>query len=146
MAVLLRNKLIRNRRTGDRVLHNRRGNAVVEMALVLPILLLLVFGITEFGRAWMTVNILQTAAREGARLAVVTAPDVSAVTARATAVCTAAAITPTGITVVGPANGDPERKVTVTVRAEFRVIPGKLLNMFEPVIPLSASTAMRHES
>ena len=136
MALLFRNRMIRN----------RRGSAVVEMALVLPFLLLLVFGITEFGRAWMTVNVLQTAAREGARLAVVTAPDVTAVTARATAVCAAAAITPTDITVSGPVANDLEKKVTVTVRAEFRVIPGKVLNMFEPVLPLSASTTMRHES
>jgi hypothetical protein len=42
------------------------------------ILLLVVFGITEFGRAFLTLNILNTAAREGARLAVVTAPDVDA--------------------------------------------------------------------
>ena len=33
------------------------------------------FGITEFGRAWLTMNVLTSAAREGARLAVVTAPD-----------------------------------------------------------------------
>jgi Flp pilus assembly protein TadG len=127
------------------LLRNRRGSAVVETALVLPFLLLLVFGITEFGRAWMTVNILQTASREAARLAVVTAPDVPAVQARATAVCNAAAITPTGVTVVGPGT-DPERKVTVTVTAEFRVIPGRVMHMFEAVLPLSASTSMRHES
>lgn len=127
------------------MLRNRRGNAVIETALVLPFLLLLVFGITEFGRAWMTVNILQTASREAARLAVVTAPDVAAVRARAIAVCNAAAINPTAVTVTGPISTDPERKVTVTVTAVFRVIPGKIMTMFEAVLPLSASTSMRHE-
>jgi Flp pilus assembly protein TadG len=127
------------------LLRNRRGSAVVETALVLPFLLLLIFGITEFGRAWMTVNILQTASREAARLAVVTAPDVAQVTARATAVCNAANITPTSVSVDGPA-GTLENRVTVTVTADFRVIPGKVMNMFEAVLPLSASTSMRHES
>ena len=125
---------------------NCRGNAVVEMALVLPILLLMVFGITEFGRAWMTVNVMHTATREGARLAVVTGPNVTDVETRVTEVCTAAAITPTSITVSGPAQFDPARRVTVTVTANFVVIPGKVLSMFEPVIPLSASTTMRHEA
>jgi Flp pilus assembly protein TadG len=47
---------------------------MVEFALVMPILLLLVFGVTEFSRAWMTMNVITAAAREGARLAVVTDP------------------------------------------------------------------------
>jgi Flp pilus assembly protein TadG len=66
-------------------IRQKRGQSVVELALVLPLLLLVLFGITEFGRAWMTQNVLTSAAREGARLAVVTAPDVGLVTARVTA-------------------------------------------------------------
>jgi Flp pilus assembly protein TadG len=129
------------------LIKNRRGNAVVETALVLPILLLLVFGITEFGRAWMTVNVMYTASREGCRIAVVTGPDDTLVNARVNQVMSAANLTPTSITRNGPSGLDPvERKVTVTVTSDFVVIPGKVLNMFEPVIHLSASTTMRHES
>jgi Flp pilus assembly protein TadG len=43
--------------------------ALVEFAIVLPILLLIVFGIVDFGRALYTVNNLTSAVREGARLA-----------------------------------------------------------------------------
>ncbi len=46
---------------------NRRAVAAVEMAFVLPILVLLTFGAIEFGRAVMVCNVLTTAAREGAR-------------------------------------------------------------------------------
>jgi len=105
-----------------------------------------VFGITEFSRAWMTVNILTQAAREGARLAVVTAPDVAQVNARVNEVCTAAGVTPSGITVVPPSPTDPERRVTVTVQADFQVIPGTILGTFSGTIPLSATSVMRHES
>lgn len=44
-----------------------RGAAMVEMALVLPILVLLVFGIIEFGRAYNAQITLTHAAREGVR-------------------------------------------------------------------------------
>jgi Flp pilus assembly protein TadG len=114
--------------------------------MVLPLLLLVVFGITEFSRAWMTVNILTQASREGARLAVVTAPDVALVTARVNEVCNAAGVTTTGITVVPPSPSDPERRVTVTVQADFQVIPGNILGTFSGTIPLSATAVMRHES
>ena len=122
-----------------------RGNAVVEFAIILPILLLVLFGITEFGRAWMTVNVLYTACREGARLAVVTGPDVPAVIARVQDVLDAATITATSISVTGPDPGDTQRRVTVTASADFAVIPGNILGPFSGTIPLQASTSMRHE-
>ena len=45
----------------------RRGTAVVEMAVIAPLLLMLVFGTIEFGRALMVQQILTNASREGAR-------------------------------------------------------------------------------
>src|SRR5258706_8276710 len=45
----------------------RRGNAVIEAALVLPILLYLAFGTVEFGYFFYVKNNLQGAAREGVR-------------------------------------------------------------------------------
>jgi Flp pilus assembly protein TadG len=50
---------------------SEKGQSLVEFALVVPMLLLLVFGIAEFGRAWMVKNILTGAAREASRVAVV---------------------------------------------------------------------------
>jgi Flp pilus assembly protein TadG len=44
-----------------------RGAAAVEFALVVPLLLLLVLGIAEFGRAYNIESVLAGAAREGAR-------------------------------------------------------------------------------
>lgn len=45
------------------------GAAVVEFALILPLLLLLLVGIIEFGFAWYRNQTLEAAAREGARTA-----------------------------------------------------------------------------
>jgi Flp pilus assembly protein TadG len=49
---------------------NQRGSALIEMALTLPLMLLVSAGIFEFGRAYQTWQIITNAAREGARLAV----------------------------------------------------------------------------
>lgn len=128
------------------IIRNNRGQSVVEFALILPLLFLVLFGITEFGRAWMTANILTSAAREGCRIAIVTGPTVALVQTRVTEVCTAAGVTTTSITVSGPDANDPERRVTVTVTADFQVIPGTVLGSFNGTIPLSATSVMRHET
>ena len=49
-----------------------RGATLVELALVLPILVLLVFGVVEFGRAYNAQVTLTHAAREGARVLALT--------------------------------------------------------------------------
>jgi len=59
-----------------RGLASDHGQALVEAALVLPLLLLLSVGIFEFGRAYQTYQVLTNAAREGARLAIL--PDSTA--------------------------------------------------------------------
>jgi Flp pilus assembly protein TadG len=54
-----------------------RGAAAVEFALVLPVLLLVLCGIVDFGRALHAQVVLTQAAREGARLAALGEPDAS---------------------------------------------------------------------
>jgi len=59
-----------------------RGAAMLEMALTLPLLLLVCVGILEFGRAYQTWQVLTNAAREGARVAVLPGVTDSAVQSR----------------------------------------------------------------
>lgn len=47
-----------------------RGQALLEFALILPILLMLVLGIIEFGRIWNINQMVSDTTREGARRAV----------------------------------------------------------------------------
>jgi hypothetical protein len=51
-----------------RPFRSRRGTTVVETAIVLPVFLLFVLGIIEFGHAQMVKNVLRSACRAGARL------------------------------------------------------------------------------
>ena len=55
--------------------NNERGAAAVEFALVVSILLLIVFGIVAFGRVYSELEVMESAAREGARAAAVRSPD-----------------------------------------------------------------------
>lgn len=57
-----RTQRIRNR--------SESGQALVEFLIVVPILLLLFFGIVELGAAWRTFQVVTNSAREGARAAV----------------------------------------------------------------------------
>jgi len=50
------------------------GQSMVEFALILPILLLMVLGVVDFGRAFFTYEALANAAREGARYCALNAP------------------------------------------------------------------------
>lgn len=63
--------LARARDREDPSQRGERGQDLVEFALVLPLLVLLFFGIIEFGRAVFTYNTLANAAREGARFGIV---------------------------------------------------------------------------
>jgi Flp pilus assembly protein TadG len=55
----------------SRVLRDAKGQALVEFALLLPLVMLILIGIVEFGRAWQAKQTLTDVAREGARLSVV---------------------------------------------------------------------------
>jgi len=65
-----------------RRLKSERGQALLEMAMTLPLLLLVSVSIFEFGRAYQTWQVLTNAAREGARVAVLPGTTVAGVQAR----------------------------------------------------------------
>jgi hypothetical protein len=58
------------RRLFRRDVDRNNGQALAELAIAIPVLLLLLFGIIEFGNAWRTYQVVTNAAREGARRAV----------------------------------------------------------------------------
>lgn len=53
-------------------LRNQRGQALLEAAFVVPLMVLLLLGIIEFGRGFMIANVITNAARAGARTASLT--------------------------------------------------------------------------
>jgi len=133
--------------------HSEAGMAMVEAVIVLPILLMLFFGIIEFGIAFGRWQVLSNAAREGARRAVVFRDpgtcnpgtvkgevDAAVATYAATLGMTVPAgeITLTGACATGPAT------VTVTHDHDFLFIQNFAPSVASTV-PLVGTSTMRNE-
>lgn len=65
-ASIEKKRMIRHGRFAD-----QRGQALAETGIVIVLLLLLIMGVVEFGRAFMVTNMIVHAARDGARTAAV---------------------------------------------------------------------------
>lgn len=135
-----------------------RGQALVEAAITIPILLLISVGIFEFGRAYQTWQVLTNASREGARIAIL--PGSAADSVRSVAQgymqsgqlphynTATVDVTPTTILVNG--NNVPASQVTVQYPFDF-VVLGPVARLVSPQTTLGgnltmvASTVMRNE-
>ena len=132
-------------------LRSESGASAVEFALLLPVLMMILFGIIEFGMALYRQAILTNASREGARLGIVqSVPPITtaAVDARINTYLTSAGITPGSVTRNSPfpgVGGVTGTLVTVTLTLPYTyvVLPG--LTSITPSINLVATTVMRHE-
>jgi hypothetical protein len=62
---------------GQRLMRNNKGAAMAELAITLPILLIVLFGIFEFGLIMYDKAVITNASREGARTGIVFRSDVS---------------------------------------------------------------------
>ena len=130
-------------------LRSESGASAVEFALLLPVLMMILFGIIEFGLALHRQAILTNASREGARLGIV--QSVPAITTGQIDTAINNYLGPAGIipgtvarTIVGAGGvtGVPVI-VTLTLPYTFAVLPG--LTSITPTINLVAQTVMRHE-
>ncbi len=125
-----------------KLIKQQQGQSLVEFALLLPMLVVILFGTVEFGRLWMTMNVLTGAAREGARVAAVTAPNTAQVQTAVNNVLNGASITGATITVVGP---NAANNVTVTVRINYNVLTGTIVPGISRTLQLTRTASMRWE-
>lgn len=100
--------------------NERRGAAVVEFAVVAPLLLLLVLGTIEYGRFVMIQQMLTNAAREGARRATLEGASAADVVQVVSDYCADAGITGASTTVnPDPAAATPGTAITVAAAITF---------------------------
>ena len=120
----------------------------MEFAFVAPVLMLLVFGMIEFGRMVMVQQVLTNATREGARVGILDGSTATDVTNAVNAYLTSSKITGATITVSPnpPANAGYGEPVTVTVTVPFGQVSWLPSPMYLKGATMSASTAMRRET
>ncbi len=128
---------------GKRSIGGTEGQSLVEFALVVPILLLLLIGVAELGRAWMAQNVVTGAAREAVRIAAVNSASTTTDNTwagRATAIMASANLT-------GPAPQlvDGGQWVSVTVSCNFTPAVAGFIPGLDGPITLSSTTTMRKE-
>jgi Flp pilus assembly protein TadG len=103
----------------ERTTERDRGAVMVELALILPVLLMVMIGIIDFGRAYSYQESIYGAAREGARVLALGQPgQVNTAVNNARGSATVTSITTGGSC---PATADPTNPVyaTVTVKAKI---------------------------
>ena len=92
--------------------HHDRGQALVEAALVIPLLLLVLMGVVDVGRVLFAYVALEEAVHEGASYAARVPSDNSGITNRVTSSSNQAEVT--GATVSNAVCDDAEGTITVT--------------------------------
>ena len=124
-------------------MRSEKGQSIVEFALVLPILVMLLFGIIDFGRIFHTYLAIDHASREAARTASIGENDATIVS---TAVASASSIHLTaGQVAVSPGGTKSSGSdVTVTITYPINFLTPVVSNLTGP-ITLSSSTVMRME-
>ena len=137
-------------------LRNQRGQALLETAITLPIILLVSVGIFEFGRAYQVQQVLTNAAREGARVAVLPGITDAVVTATVRTYLTDGGLTPVDPVIVRtvPFNGSTTimaSRVTISYPFNFMVL-NPVVRLITPssalgagVLTMQAATLMRNE-
>ena len=127
-----------------RSLKKNKGQAIVEFALILPIFILILFGIMEFGLLFNQYLVVTSASREGARIAALGGTDAETVAI----VNSSAASINTGnlTTVVSPQVRVRGQSVTVRVTNPVTIRTPLIAQVFpQNPLPVSGTTVMRVE-
>lgn len=132
-----------------------RGASALEFALVLPVLLIILFGIIEFGLLMYNKQVLTNASREGARAGIVVASsrlDCSDISEVVDSYCgdhlVTFSSTPSDPTTTCTKPDSPEfgddLRVTVSYQYDFLLLPN-FVGSLGGGITLKAATVMRYE-
>ncbi len=122
---------------------NEKGQSLVEFALVVPLVILILMAIIEFGFMFNAYITISNASREGARLGALGSNDTAVVTR---VVDTSVALDPAKIKVtITPTNRSRGDMIRVQVNYDYVLITPIISSILSPFIDLEAETVMRVE-
>jgi Flp pilus assembly protein TadG len=133
---------------GQLIRRRQRGDAVIEFAMLAPILLLILFGILEVGRlvdAWIVV---ENAAREGARVGAETVGATPGIAAQQAALnYLTSGLAPRGdiSSTAVPTPVVTSDSVHVTARANVQLYTPLFRALLPAPVPVSATASMRRQ-
>lgn len=132
-----------------KIMKSKKGQTLVETALILPVVLLILLGIVEFGRLFCNYLVVSNASREGARYASLSKTDAE-VKQKINELVSAAGISQDDIT-ISFSNGEdiriPGESIEVRVDYDHNLITpivGPIISD-SGVIKLTSATRMRVE-
>src|SRR5437868_10346613 len=128
----------------ERLRGGQRGTAILELAMILPVMLLLTVGTLDFGRAIYIQNTLANAARDAARFASVDPSNTSCIRTEAQRHASLANLQSANVTITPPGNVDLGQPVTVSVQASYRPLVAMVASAIGvPSITLRSSATMQ---
>ena len=124
---------------------NKKGQSMVEMALVLPIILMLFLGMAEFSRIFGSYLLVTHASREGARMASIGKTDAEV---QANIITKASILNVSDLQIlVTPGDGTrvTGEDVRVCVKYKLQIYAPVISSIIANPFPLEANTYMRVE-
>jgi Flp pilus assembly protein TadG len=118
---------------------SERGAAAVEFALVVPLLLLLLLGVVEFGRVLNAQLQLSAAARESVRVMAIQKDTGTAIGAAIAGAPNLSPLLTVGNVQVTPTSCGATTDVTVTITYSVQMLSG----LFGAAVPLTGQAVMR---
>jgi Flp pilus assembly protein TadG len=126
-------------------INNQKGQALVEFAIVLPILIMLVMGILQFGMMLNAYLTIENASREGARAGIVGSTDSQIQTL---IIADSPTLDPQSLTVtITPQQASRQSGGTLSVRVtyKYKLTVPIISNIFNNAVVLNGQTSMRIE-
>lgn len=124
---------------------NKKGQAIVELALILPLLFFLIIGMIDFGRVFNAYLVANHASREGARQAAVGKSDLEVIQ-RINNTAVSLDSSTLNITIL-PLESNRSRgtEVQVTVSCQVEIITPLINEVIPNPYTIQTSTSMRVE-
>jgi Flp pilus assembly protein TadG len=132
-----------------------KGQSIVELTLIVPLVLVILYIPADFGIAFFTAQMVQNATREAARIGASMNPFVAAtVENEATKRLPGGKFVTSSVsaTLNGSSTSTCMRRVVITVSGSYSLFWYRLLNLLIPgtvtdtSLPITRSTAMRYDS